>query len=565
MSSILGGIAGNLAGGNIGRATVALALDTTGYNAQLEQAKAQTAAGTGGMAKGFEMLKGAAVLGLAAGGIALAKFAASAVQAASDQNESLNKTAEIFGNASDEVVAFSETSAESLGISKTAALDAAAGFGNMLETAGLAESAAGDMSQSLVTLAADLASFNNIDPAEALDKLKSGLAGEAEPLRTLGILLSETRVKQEAYASGLATVGAELTEAQKVQARYNLIFKDSDKAQGDFARTSTGLANTSRILKAEFADLSAELGKDLLPALVRGAQLAKGFVEQVGPPLKDLADATLGADNAMVAFTEDQLKATQGAAIAEAAFTGGAAGQKAYGAAVFDAAQDMDAGRITADEFAQTVRDLQGQYTTLGENTQETATITGLYGNVIKDAQAANDDYNAALAETAQGQFLAATATERHTEAMQEQRLAELESAGGLLGLVASMEDASAAIKEREQLERQGKKGTDEWRQSAEDATQAQLDFRLELRNFAKDNPGHAFDIARSALKEVARQTGLSAKDVRDVFGAALDDVQGKADRLNSTVIRPKVILDIAEAQQAINSLKAQFAGLGGG
>lgn len=263
LSSFLG-ISG-LGGGTIGRALVELQLDSRKYSGQLAAAEAETKSATSSMGAGTSRFAGIAGNAYVIAGAAAVGFAVKAVQAASDQNEALNKSRVIFGAASADVEAFAETSAESFGISKTAALEAAAGFGNMLETAGLAEDAAADMSIRLVKLAADLASFNNIDPAEALEKLRSGLAGEAEPLRQVGILLSESRVKAEAYASGIAKAGAELTEAQKVQARFNLILKDSESAQGDFARTSDGLANQLRSLKARFDDIVATVGQDLLP------------------------------------------------------------------------------------------------------------------------------------------------------------------------------------------------------------------------------------------------------------------------------------------------------------
>jgi predicted nucleic acid-binding Zn-ribbon protein len=82
------------------------------------------------------------------------------------------------------------------------------------------------------------------------------------------VLLSEARVQQEAYNSGLAERGAKLTEQQKVQARYNLILRDTKLQQGDFARTSEGLANQQRILAAEFENLQTVIGSLLLPTIV---------------------------------------------------------------------------------------------------------------------------------------------------------------------------------------------------------------------------------------------------------------------------------------------------------
>ena len=200
------------------------------------------------------------------GGMALS------VKAASDLNEEMNKVKVVFGQSSDAVVKFADKGAKALGMSKTEALSAAGAFGNLFKTTGIAGAKAADMSTQLVQLAADMASFNNESPDDMLEKLQSGLVGEARPLRTVGVLLSEARTQEEAYASGIAKRGAVLTDAQKVQARYNLILKDTKVQQGDFARTSDGLANQLRILKASAIDLGASVGTVLLPVVTKLSQ-----------------------------------------------------------------------------------------------------------------------------------------------------------------------------------------------------------------------------------------------------------------------------------------------------
>lgn len=203
-------------------------------------------------------------------GAAVALAGKKMVMAASDQGEALNKSRVIFEQFSGDIEAFADTSATSFGISKTAALDAASGFGAMFDSAGLAEDAAADMSIAMVKLAADMASFNNQDPSEMLMRLRSGLAGEAEPLRRFGVFLSEAAVKSQAYADGIAKTGAELTEAQKVQARYSLILEQTTKQQGDFARTvGESLPNQLRVLGAELEDVAADMGRALLPIVTK--------------------------------------------------------------------------------------------------------------------------------------------------------------------------------------------------------------------------------------------------------------------------------------------------------
>jgi hypothetical protein len=189
------------------------------------------------------------------------------IGAASDLAESTSKATVVFGESSSALIEWSKTSAAAMGLSRAQALDAAGGFGNMFNTVGLAQDASADMSQTMVQLAADMASFNNEDPSEMLVRLRAGLSGEAEPLRRFGVLLSAARVQEEAYATGIAKRGEALTEAQKVQARYSLILKDSTIQQGDFNRTSEGTANQMRILRANMANVGATIGTALLPAV----------------------------------------------------------------------------------------------------------------------------------------------------------------------------------------------------------------------------------------------------------------------------------------------------------
>jgi hypothetical protein len=221
------------------------------------------------MRKAFLAVSGA-VTGV---GIASIKFA-------SDLDEAINKATVTFGNASGVVKEFGEASAASFGISERAANEYAGTLGTILNASGLAEGASAEMSVELVKLAADMASFNNIPIDVALEKLRSGLVGEVEPLRTVGVLLSAAEVNAQAYAQGIAEQGAQLTEAQKVQARYSLILSQTTAQQGDFTRTADSLANSTRIMKAQLEDAAAELGEQLLPAAQKIVQIANSLIER---------------------------------------------------------------------------------------------------------------------------------------------------------------------------------------------------------------------------------------------------------------------------------------------
>lgn len=190
-----------------------------------------------------------------------------AIDSASALNEQQDAAVEVFGKSAGAVQAWAETLAESAGLSATEGLKAANAFGNVLSTVGVTGPALTDMSQSLVQLAGDMASFSDEDPSEMLERLRAGISGEAEPLRRFGVLLSEARVQQEAVRLGLVKQGEALTEQQKVQARYSIILADTTKQQGNFVKTGDSVANQNRKIAASTENASASFGQALLPAM----------------------------------------------------------------------------------------------------------------------------------------------------------------------------------------------------------------------------------------------------------------------------------------------------------
>ena len=211
----------------------------------------------------------------------IAAGAAFSVKAASDLEESQNKVQVVFGESADSINRWAKDSAQAFGLSKQAAFEAVGTFGNLFRAMDVATPTAAKMSKQLVVLAADLASFNNANPEEVLLALRSGLVGEAEPLRKFGVSLSAARIETEALKMGLAATKDELTAGAKAQAAYSIIMKDTALAQGDFARTSDGLANQMRTAKAEFEDAAASIGVILLPVFTKLVSVAAGAASAV--------------------------------------------------------------------------------------------------------------------------------------------------------------------------------------------------------------------------------------------------------------------------------------------
>jgi hypothetical protein len=229
-----------------------------------------------------------AAVAAAAGAMAI-KIGVDAVKAASDLGETISKVNVLFGKSAKDIEKFADGAATSLGQTKQQALDAAATFATFGKSAGLSGDNLSKFSIDFVKLSSDLASFNNTSPEQAINAIGSALRGEAEPLRQYGVLLDDASLRQAALELGIvSTTKNALTPQQKVLAAQALIYKQTSAAQGDFERTSDGLANQTRILTAQLENAKVTIGQALLPIVL---ELAKVFSEKVIPIVQKVADA----------------------------------------------------------------------------------------------------------------------------------------------------------------------------------------------------------------------------------------------------------------------------------
>lgn len=243
---------------SIGGIYASLSLRDSGFKAGLKTAK--------GRLKDFaRSAPGQIGAGLSFAGIVAG--AASATNAASDLYETISKSQVVFGSSSAAMERWASEAANSLGQSKEQALGAAATMGNMFVAMGMIPDEAANMSKEMVNLAADLASFNNTSSDDALMAIGAALRGESEPIRRYGVLLDDATLKAEAFSKGLYDGTGVLAPASRALAAYGVILKQTTTAQGDFAKTSDGLANSQRIIAANFEDAKATLGESLLPTI----------------------------------------------------------------------------------------------------------------------------------------------------------------------------------------------------------------------------------------------------------------------------------------------------------
>ena len=229
---------------------------------------------------------------LAAGVAALGigKIIADSIQLGMDAIESESLFSTVMGKNTEAVKEWSDGVADALGLSAVNMQKNIGVIYNMTSSMGVAEDNALKMSKGISVLAEDMASFYNMDSAEAFNKLRGGLTGEAEGLKALGILVDENTVKQTAYSAGIAEVGAELTNEQKVLARYTAILNQTSNAQGDLARTLDSPSNQMRSLKQNVQNLGIAFSKIFMPVLQAVLPWLNAFVKVVTQAASTIAN-----------------------------------------------------------------------------------------------------------------------------------------------------------------------------------------------------------------------------------------------------------------------------------
>lgn len=217
------------------------------------------------------------------------------IRLASDLAESQNVVDVTFGKNAKTIDDWSRTLDTAFGISELSAKQYVGTMGAMLKSMQLTDDQVLTMSQSLVQLAGDMASFYNIDVETAFNKLRSGISGETEPLKQLGINLSVANLEAFALAEGIEKSYSEMTQAEQATLRYNYLMKVTADAQGDFARTSDSLANQQRILDLQLENLQITMGKKVVPALTDGLSKINAKIDESGEALAEVAGGALEA------------------------------------------------------------------------------------------------------------------------------------------------------------------------------------------------------------------------------------------------------------------------------
>ena len=275
------------------------ALKKAGNQWETEAGKSTDAVGD----KFSSMFKKISVAALAMkAGKALLDFGKDAVQAASDLQEVQNVVDVTFGEGNRKIEEWAKNASTQFGLTELQAKKFASTMGAMMKSSGLAGDQIETMSTDLAGLAADMASFYNLDFETAFSKIRSGISGMTMPLKELGIDMSVDTMNAFALKQGLEKTFAQMSQAEQTVLRYQYLMQATADAQGDFARTSDGLANTQRRLETAIDTLKTKMGEPLLNVVATATEALTGFINVLIPDekkktvLDDLNDIKIETD-----------------------------------------------------------------------------------------------------------------------------------------------------------------------------------------------------------------------------------------------------------------------------
>ena len=250
-------------------------------------------------------------------GKALLDIGKDAIAAASDLEEVQNVVDVTFGQGASKIESWAKAAGSQFGLTETQAKRFTSTLGAMMKSAGLSGNTIVDMSTDLAGLTADMASFYNLDFDTAFQKIRSGISGETEPLKQLGINMSVANLNAFALQQGLSKTFDQMNQGEQTMLRYQYLMQATADAQGDFSRTSDGYANSVRKLQTNVDKLKTTLGKGFIDIVTEATGFLNTFIESLTPDeskrtvLDDFAEIDLQTETklAQIQETAEQARA----------------------------------------------------------------------------------------------------------------------------------------------------------------------------------------------------------------------------------------------------------------
>lgn len=248
---------------------VLISANAASFQAQLDAVKKQmTSMGVASNSMGSKLgagLKGTIVKYAGLGAAITGAY--KAMRTASSYIEDENLFAVSMDKAADSTRAWSDQVERSVGVSGAWLRKYTGVMTNMTQSMGLSHDTAAKLGKNVALLSQDIASFYNISPEAAFEKMQSAMAGMPRPLQELGIMVRDQELEQTALAMGIRKTNGEFTSAQKALLTYETVIRSTKNAQGDLTRTLNTPANQMRMLATNARNLGVAIGTMFQPLL----------------------------------------------------------------------------------------------------------------------------------------------------------------------------------------------------------------------------------------------------------------------------------------------------------
>jgi phage-related protein len=228
------------------------------------------------------------------------------VKQASDLGESVNAVNVVFGEGAGKILEFGKNAATAVGMANSEFNQMSTITGALLKDTGLSMEEVAGETINLTERAADMASVFNTDVNDAMSAINQAIRGETEAIRRYAGDVTDASLQTYLLSKGITTSVTELTEQEKRLYRVELIMKQTAVTAGDFKNTQDSLANQQRILSAQFKDMSATLGAQLLPIVQKVLEAIRPAVDAIARWIEanpKLATGIMLAVGALAALT----------------------------------------------------------------------------------------------------------------------------------------------------------------------------------------------------------------------------------------------------------------------
>lgn len=313
-------------------------------------------------------------LGAVFGAKELISFGKQAIDSASDLAEAQNVVDTAFGSMAYKMEQFASTALETYGISELTAKTMGSTYMAMAKGMGVAEGAASDMAVTLTGRLSDVMSFYNKTQSEVDTIGRAIITGETEPLKAIGVVMTQTNLEAYAMAKGLSKTYSEMSAQEQLLVRYKYFLEQTAMAQGDFAKTSDAWANQTRLLAERTNQFMTNIGNVLIETLTPALQFANEAVSFIDELLFGGRSAEESSAAQSAAETADEVTAVGTAAEKS---------QKKLNGLIsgFDELHIISGAKSSSDENAAEV-DTTGL---LGESLALDATVARKSANKYKD------------------------------------------------------------------------------------------------------------------------------------------------------------------------------------